>query len=71
MSFSITEIATLPVKPDLDFTVDGEAKEALLAALSVIQKSKGCQRIFWGRQLEHPNLVDVAIGTLSYFSVLH
>jgi len=64
MSSQVTEIATASIKPGLDLISDSsEAKKALFSSLAAIKKTKGCQQVFWGRQVENPDIVELAIGT--------
>jgi hypothetical protein len=63
MPLHITKLATLPIKSDA--TIENPESEAGKAWQSIIQTilaQEGAQRMHWGRQVEHPNLVQTIVG---------
>jgi hypothetical protein len=62
MSENATEIAYLPMKPGIDLS-SGEAKEAWESTLSTIAKQPGCKALYWGRQIENSDTVQMVVGT--------
>jgi hypothetical protein len=59
-----TEIAFIPLKPNVDVSSD-EHKQVLLDALAVIRRQEGCKAVYWGVPLEKERggEVEVVIGT--------
>jgi hypothetical protein len=57
----ISEVAILPLKPGADIE-SGELKTALDAALKYMSEAEGVQSIFYGRQVEHPDFLELSIG---------
>jgi hypothetical protein len=70
MSDPATEIAYLPLKANLDLE-SGEAKSAWDSTLATIAKQPGFQTLFWGRQVENKDILQLVVGmfchTLSPF----
>lgn len=62
MSGPVTEIAYLPLIPGLDLS-SGEHKKLLDGFLGTIAAQQGCRLIYWGTQVEHPDILELAIGT--------
>ncbi|KAG9191776.1 hypothetical protein G6011_10510 [Alternaria panax] len=60
MAGNVTEIVYLPMKPSLDLS-SGEAKEVWESTLSTIAKQPGCQALYWGRQIENPDTVQMLV----------
>lgn len=69
MSETTIGIEYLPLKAGVDLEA-GEAKSMWEAALDTISKQQGVKSLFWGRQIEHPDILQLAIGRilLSLFS---
>lgn len=61
MSGSVTEVVYLHMKPGLDLSL-GEAKEVWQSTLSTIAKQPGCKALYWGRQIENPDTVQMLVG---------
>jgi len=61
MSENATEIVYIPMKPGLDLST-GEAKETWESTLSTIAKQPGAKALYWGRQIENPDTVQMAVG---------
>jgi len=57
---STTEVVTLPFLPGLDLGA-GDPKEAWDSVLRTVADQPGYQKIFWGRQVEHPDIVQLCI----------
>ncbi|ORY03419.1 hypothetical protein BCR34DRAFT_492426 [Clohesyomyces aquaticus] len=55
-----TEICIVPVVAGLDLT-SGESKKIWHDGLKTITSVPGCLSLFWGRQIEHPDVVDMII----------
>ncbi|KAI4664885.1 uncharacterized protein J4E79_003184 [Alternaria viburni] len=60
MSENATEIVYIPMKPGLDLS-SGEAKETWESTLSTIAKQPGAKALYWGRQIENPETVQMAV----------
>jgi len=60
MSENATEIVYIPMKPGLDLSTD-EAKETWESTLSTIAKQPGAKALYWGRQIENPDTVQMAV----------
>lgn len=65
MSGQITEVAFLPLQPNLDLT-SGDVKAVWDDTLQTIASQPGCQSLFWGRQIEKPDVVQLVIGEFVY-----
>jgi hypothetical protein len=61
MSELATEIVYLPLKPNLD--LDTNATWA--KTLTTIAQQPGVKAAYWGRQIENPDTVQMAIGKVS------
>ncbi|KAH8644959.1 hypothetical protein IG631_02423 [Alternaria alternata] len=61
MSGSVTEVVYLHMKPGLDLS-SGEAEEAWQSTLSTIAKQPGCKALYWGRQIENPDTIQMLVG---------
>ena len=61
MSDPVTEIAYLPLKPDLDLT-SGDIKEVWQSTLRTIASQPGFKTGYWGKQIENPDTVQLVIG---------
>ena len=64
MSKNATEVVYMPMKPGLDLS-SGEAKEVWDSTLSTIAKQPGCKALYWGRQIENPDTVQMLVGMYS------
>lgn len=62
MSGTTTEVVYLKLKPGLDLSA-GKTKEDWEALLSTIKKQPGAKKLVWGRQIEHPDIVQIVEGT--------
>jgi len=62
MSENATEVVYIPMKPGLDLS-SGEAKGTWESTLSTIAKQPGVKALYWGRQIENPDTVQMAVGT--------
>jgi hypothetical protein len=51
----------MPMKPGLDLSL-GETKEVWDSTLSTIAKQPGCKALYWGRQIENPDTVQMLVG---------
>ncbi|RYO67723.1 hypothetical protein AA0116_g24 [Alternaria tenuissima] len=60
MSETTIGIEYLPLKAGVDLEA-GEAKSMWEAALDTISKQQGVKSLFWGRQIEHPDILQLAI----------
>ena len=56
-----TEIVMIPLLPGLDLDT-GDAKEILDSIFSTIADQPGYQKIFYGRQVEHPDILQACIS---------
>ena len=61
-----TEVVYLPLKTGLDLSA-GKEKEQWEDILSTIKRQPGAIRILWGKQIEHPDTVQLVIGMLFSF----
>lgn len=61
MTDQASKLAFLPLKPDLNLD-DGEAKQALDSAFSTIAQQPGFKSLYWGRQIEHPDILQLVIS---------
>lgn len=62
MASPATEIAYISLKPSLDLEGNTTEAEIWQQALSTISEQKGYQRLYWGRQLEDPDVLLLVIG---------
>jgi hypothetical protein len=58
---TIAELAYLPLAPGVDLTT-GDHKKSWDAGLKTLSSQKGYRNAFWGRQIEHPEILDLVIG---------
>jgi hypothetical protein len=58
MSELATEIVYLSLKPNLD--LDTNATWATI--LTTIAQQPGIKAVYWGRQIEHPDTVQMVVG---------
>ncbi|KAL6705321.1 hypothetical protein ACN47E_007131 [Coniothyrium glycines] len=58
MTEQITEIVYIPLKPDLDLDA-GDARRVWDASLATIAKQPGLRKLFWGRQIEDKNTLQL------------
>ncbi|KAF2846042.1 hypothetical protein T440DRAFT_433530 [Plenodomus tracheiphilus IPT5] len=58
MSGRLVEVASVPVKAGLDLSV-GEAKTAWDYAVDTIAKQSGLRSLYWGFQVEHPDVIQM------------
>lgn len=65
MSDPVTEIVYIPLVAGTDLT--GTTKEPWGTALQTLASQSGCTCVRWGMQVEHPDVVQLAIG-LSFSS---
>jgi hypothetical protein len=66
MSDQVTEITSVPIKPDLDIEKPGSEGHKLVAELNeAIANIKGFQKLTWGPQHESPRTYTWAIGKVS------
>lgn len=75
MSSPATEIALLPFSPGANVEDPcSQAAKSWRSIIGTVAAQEGFQRLYWGRQIESPNLVDFFVGrchvTLSRHSVL-
>jgi hypothetical protein len=56
-----TEVIMIPLLPGLDLDT-GDAKEIWDSTLSTIADQPGYQKMFYGRQVEHPDTLQVCIS---------
>jgi len=56
-----TEVIMIPLLPGLDLDT-GDAKEIWDSILSTIADQPGCQKVFYGRQVEHPDTLQGCIN---------
>lgn len=61
-----TEICILPLVAGLDLN-SGDTKKLWEDALTTIKSSPGCESLYWGRQVEHPDVVQMMIGGHALF----
>jgi hypothetical protein len=64
MSDCTAEIAALPFKPGTDLTTGPSAK-IWAETLTTITSQPGCKAVHWGRQVERPDVIQLAVGTPS------
>lgn len=62
MSEQATEIALLPARPDVDLD-NPETKAGWESALRIITKQPGFISLYWGRQIEHHDIIELVIST--------
>jgi len=60
MTQQVSEAAILPIKPGTDLE-SGDVKTALHAAFQALTSQTGCQNLFYGRQVEHPDFLQLSI----------
>ncbi|KAI8939799.1 hypothetical protein NX059_003538 [Plenodomus lindquistii] len=60
MSARTIEVVYLPTKAGLDLS-SGEAKTARDNTLNTIAKQPGVQALYWGTQVEHPDILQVVV----------
>lgn len=69
MSKQATEVAYLPIAPGIDLE-SGDKAKTWQEGLSLIAAQPGYQAMYWGRQIEHPDIVQLVIGKEpKYYSV--
>ncbi|OCL07822.1 hypothetical protein AOQ84DRAFT_354782 [Glonium stellatum] len=56
-----TEVVVLPLLPGLDLG-SGDAKALWESILKTISEQPGYQKMFWGRQVEHPDIAQLCIN---------
>ncbi|KAF2869018.1 hypothetical protein BDV95DRAFT_596689 [Massariosphaeria phaeospora] len=56
----VTEIASIPLLPGLDLTT-GDTHSTWTEFLGMVAGQPGCKSVYWGRQVEHPDIVQLAI----------
>jgi len=61
MASPATEVAYISLKPDLDLGGSTTEAKTWQEALSTIAAQKGYQRLYWGRQLEDPDVLLLVI----------
>jgi hypothetical protein len=61
MSENATEVVYIPIKPGLDLS-SGETKETWESTLNTIAKQPGVKALYWGRQIESPDTVQMLVG---------
>jgi len=64
MSDAVAEIATLPLRADVDLRF-GKDKAAWDDTLATIAKQRGCKTIYWGLKTEDPTSLLMVIRTRS------
>ena len=62
MSYPVTEIAYIPINTNNYNLESGDGKKIWDATLKTISEQKGFKRVSWGLQIEHPDVVQMAIG---------
>ncbi|KAF2197666.1 hypothetical protein GQ43DRAFT_444049, partial [Delitschia confertaspora ATCC 74209] len=60
MGKQVTEIVNLPLHPGTDLQ-SGDSGKIWTDIAGTISSQDGCQGIYWGRQIEHPDIVQLAI----------
>ncbi|KAL1800735.1 hypothetical protein ACET3X_001077 [Alternaria dauci] len=60
MSENVSEVVYMSMRPAL-YLSSGEAKEAWQSTLSTIAQVPGCKALYWGRQLENPDTVQMVV----------
>ncbi|KAF2470414.1 uncharacterized protein BDR25DRAFT_287334 [Lindgomyces ingoldianus] len=60
MSEQTTEIAYIPLASGLDLS-SGDTQKMLEETLGTIKSQPGCKSLFWGRQIEHPDVMQMVI----------
>lgn len=71
MTTRTLEVAYIPLKPGLDLTTttgeggdaNANAAAAWQASLATIAAQSGVQSVFWGRQVERQDVVQLVVGT--------
>ena len=66
MSEPVVEIAYLPLVPGTDLST-GEGKRVLEDTLKTLLEQPGCTAVYHGRQVEHPDMYQLAIGQCTRF----
>jgi len=61
MSQAVVEAVFIPLVAGLDITT-GDGKKLIDETLSTIKSQPGCSAIYYGRQLEHPDVLQFLIG---------
>lgn len=59
-----TEVIVIPLLPGLDLDT-GDAKGIWDSTLSTIADQPGYQKMFYGRQVEHPDTLQICISKLT------
>lgn len=62
----VSEIVYIPLKTGFD--VHGADKAVLHDCLGTIASQKGLKALFWGIQIEHPDVLQMIIGTFIWFT---
>lgn len=70
MSDRVFEIVYIPLKPNTDLT-SGESAEIFNDGLVTVSSQPGARDIYWGRQIERPDTIDLIIGTLILICVVN
>lgn len=63
---TVTEIAYIPLQEALDIeSPTSDAGKAYARMLALLREAKGSQRVFWSRQVEHENVLEILIGAFA------
>jgi hypothetical protein len=62
MSEAATEIVYFPLKPDINLEA-GNDKAVLEDTLNTIARQEGLQSLYWGRQIEKQDTIQMVIST--------
>lgn len=62
MSSPVSEICYLTLKPGVDIEGSTEEAKTWATVLKTIASQDGYQSQYWGRQIEHPEVVVLVIG---------
>ncbi|KAF2278455.1 uncharacterized protein EI97DRAFT_456850 [Westerdykella ornata] len=54
------ELVSVPLKHGFDLT-QGEGLEILRKCQNIISSQPGCKALFWGRRIEHPDIVQLVV----------
>ncbi|RYN63071.1 hypothetical protein AA0117_g12831 [Alternaria alternata] len=62
MSERTVELASIPIRPDIDLTASrNEARAAWDSAMDTVAKQPGVLSLYWGLQIEHPNTMQMIV----------
>lgn len=61
MSQAVVEVVFIPLVAGLDIAT-GDNKKLIDETLSTIKSQPGCGSLYYGRQIEHPDILQFLIG---------